>query len=247
MTRKDTILVAALINAGLLIVLFASALKNPENTEKVALQKDVAIPVPREVASYNEPKKMAGDEVDLVLKQYAQPDPLQIPVAMEAPAAPNFVEDLQGIAQPVPVVAAAPAPAVTPPPVPVVTAGASVEKSSHWTEVKVKKGDVLEKIARQHHTTVAEIMKANQLSSTQLKIGQVLKISSSAPKEVAASKMENTLLDSAPSKFYTVKSGDSPWTIAVKNHMKVEDLLKLNNMTEEKARKLRPGDQIRIR
>lgn len=243
MTRRDTILVAALVNAGLLIVLFVSALKSSEDTEKVVVKKSVPEPAHREVIAYNEPKKIAGDEVDLVLKQYAQPDPLQLPVVAEVPAAPNFVEDLQGIVQAAPVVAVAPTPAPTPAPA---FAVAPAPTTASWTEVKVKKGDVLEKIARQHHTTVTEIMKANHLSSTQLKIGQVLKISTSS-KEVSAPKVETAVLDSAPSKFYTVKSGDSPWTIAVKNHMKVEELLKLNNMTEEKARKLRPGDQIRIR
>lgn len=244
MTRRDTILVAALINAGLLIVLFVSALKGSEESEKLVVKKEVPVPVHREIAPYSEQKKIAGDEVDLVLKQYTQPDPLQVPVVAEAPSVPNFVEDLQGIVQAAPAVSAAQSPA--PVPVPVVAASPAVDKTPSWTEVKVKKGDVLEKIARQHHTTVAEIMKANHLSSTQLKIGQVLKISSS-PKEVTTPKVEVSVLDSAPSKFYTVKSGDSPWTIAVKNHMKVEELLKLNNMTEEKARKLRPGDQIRIR
>lgn len=235
MTRKDTILVAALINAGLLIVLFVSALKNTEDSEKVAFQKDTIEVAPREVVAYNEPKKIAGDEVDLVLKQYTQPDPLQVPVVAEAPSAPNFVEDLQGIVQAAPVQTVA---------APAINISSSVE-APLWIEVKVKKGDVLEKIARQHRTTVTEIMKTNHLSSTQLKIGQVLKIASSS-KETSAPKAEPAVLDSA-GKFYTVKSGDSPWTIAVKNHMKVEDLLKLNNMTEEKARKLRPGDQIRIR
>ena len=245
MTRRDTILVAALINAGLLIVLFVSALKNSEDSEKVVVQKNAPPPVARPAPSYSAPKKIAGDEVDLVLKQYTQPDPLQIPVVAEIPIAPNFVEDLQGIVQAAPIPVPKPVLAPLQTPTPVVVASASIEKTPILTEVKVKKGDVLEKIARQHRTTVAEIMKTNQLSSTQLKIGQVLKISAS--KEATTPKIEPAVLDSAPSKFYTVKSGDSPWTIAVKNHMKVEDLLKLNNMTEEKARKLRPGDQIRIR
>jgi LysM repeat protein len=245
MTRRDTILVAALINAGLLIVLFVSALKNSEDSEKIVVQKNVVVSPSRTAPSLSAPKKIAGDEVDLVLKQYAQTDPLQIPIVAETPLAPSFVEDLQGIVQAAPVL---PSPSVPVPAVPQthsVVAVSSSEKASVWSEVIVKKGDVLEKIARQHHTTVADIMKVNKLSSTQLKIGQVLKISSS--KESTTAKIETAVLDSAPSKFYTVKSGDSPWTIAVKNHMKVEDLLKLNNMTEEKARKLRPGDQIKIR
>jgi peptidoglycan DL-endopeptidase LytF len=112
-------------------------------------------------------------------------------------------------------------------------------------EVRVKKGDALEKIARAHHTTVVDIMKLNQLSSTRLSIGQVLKI------QPGQSKVENPTApasnpNEATSKYYTVRSGDNPWTIAVKNHMKLDDLLKLNGLNEEKARRLKPGDQIRI-
>jgi hypothetical protein len=117
MTRRDTILVAALINAGLLIVLFVSALKGTEESEKLVVKKEVPVPVHREIAPYSEPKKIAGDEVDLVLKQYTQPDPLQVPVVAEAPSVPNFVEDLQGIVQASPAVAAAQSPAPVPVPV----------------------------------------------------------------------------------------------------------------------------------
>ncbi|NGX46548.1 MAG: hypothetical protein K940chlam2_01740, partial [Chlamydiae bacterium] len=45
----------------------------------------------------------------------------------------------------------------------------------------------------------------------------------------------------------TVVSGDNPWTIAVKNRIKVDQLLKLNGLNEEKARCLKPGDRLRIR
>jgi LysM repeat protein len=51
---------------------------------------------------------------------------------------------------------------------------------------------------------------------------------------------------SAPD-YYTVKVGDNPWTIAMKHHMKVEELLRINSLNEEKARKLKPGDRLRIR
>jgi len=47
--------------------------------------------------------------------------------------------------------------------------------------------------------------------------------------------------------YYTVKVGDNPWTIAMKHHMKVEELLRINSLNEEKARKLKPGDRLRIR
>lgn len=47
--------------------------------------------------------------------------------------------------------------------------------------------------------------------------------------------------------YYIVKSGDNPWTIAHKHHMQVEELLRLNNMDEVKAKRLRPGDRLRIK
>lgn len=239
MTRRDTIIVAALINAGLLVVLFVSALKNEEAREELVVKKEEVVPAALpEPAFRTEAKQMMGDEVDLVLKQYNQPNPLSTatlsPVegkesaAVSAPLA--FSEELKTSLEP-----------VTP---------ARVETSTPtealYKEVIVKKGDVLEKIARQHHTTVSEIMKATGLSSTQLKIGQVLKVPSKTSK-VAEVVADKTPLSPTSAKYYTVKPGDNPWTIAVKNHIKVEELLKLNHMDEAKARKLKPGDQIRIR
>ncbi|HEY4254932.1 MAG TPA: LysM domain-containing protein, partial [Chlamydiales bacterium] len=47
--------------------------------------------------------------------------------------------------------------------------------------------------------------------------------------------------------YYIVKVGDNPWTIAMKHHLKVEELLKLNGLNEQRARKLKPGDRLRIK
>lgn len=231
MTRRDTIIIAALLNAGLLIVLFVSALKNEVAQEEIALKKETVAPV--EPVFRSEAKKVMGDEVDLVLKQYTQQDPSMPIVAAEPAHTSSFVEDLKAVTAPDPTLEiASNLPQALPTP--------------SYVEVKVKKGDVLEKIARQNHTTVSEIMKLNQLTSTQLKIGQVLKVPAKTAEKEAEKVAFKAPLDPTSAKYYTVKPGDNPWTIAVKNHIKVEDLLKLNNMTEEKARKLKPGDQIRI-
>jgi len=81
-----------------------------------------------------------------------------------------------------------------------------------------------------------------------LRIGQVLKIPPKTAIISTASSPASPPSQSAAStpKHYIVKNGDNPWTIAVKNHMKVEDLLKLNNLDQEKARKLKPGDKLII-
>ena len=106
--------------------------------------------------------------------------------------------------------------------------------------VAVEKGDVLEKIARNHGVSVDEIMKLNSLSNSRLQIGQELKLpSGKAPKKENVIKKDE-------GKYYVVKGGDSPWTIAQENGMQVDELLKLNKIDEEKAKRLRPGDRLRI-
>jgi len=235
MSRRDTIIVAALVNAGLLIVLFVSALKSQDDGEQLVSNQAPSDLIASK-ATVSSGKSMIGDDVDQVLKQYAQQDPLQAPIAVAINSSSNFVDDLQGLTKTT----------VTPHEPKAVTVAHTIpEQEQSVIEVKIKKGDMLEKLARQHRTSVSSIMKLNNLSSTQLKIGQVIKVASVTSNSSAQPKA--ALLESAPSKMYTVKSGDSPWTIAVKNHMKVEDLLKLNDMSEDKARRLRPGDQLRIR
>ena len=251
MSRKDTIIVAVLVNAGLLIVLFASALKSSSANEEFAAAPTQVVQDVPEYTYKKELPPVAGDEVDQALSQFsntlaAAPAPFVEPVASPvAPAVPSFADELKAIA--VEETPAAAAPQVSSPTVRTLTDSIAPKPAvgSEFTEVKVKKGDVLEKIARHNHSTVAEIMKANKLTHTNLRIGQVLKIPNKTMRKAETSTISHAA-PSAESRLYTVKKGDSPWTIAVKNHMKVEDLLKLNNMSEEQARRLKPGDQLRI-
>lgn len=247
MSRRDTIIVAALINAGLLIILFVSALKNPSPSESLAkVVEKPSVSIQQPVARI-EPRAVLADEVDQVLSQYAKVNPMLpfsevvelgnvasevVPVAM-VPPSQNFVDDLNALTK---------ATEQVPVQETVIPVGSSSVLA--FKELVVKKGDVLEKIAKLYHTNVQELMKVNKLSSTNLHIGQVLKvpnITGAVKASVASAKSENSV------KYYTVKSGDNPWTIAVKNHLKVEELLRLNNMDEARARKLKPGDQMRIR
>ena len=80
----------------------------------------------------------------------------------------------------------------------------------------VKSGDSLYKIAQNYDTTVNEIMKLNNLTSTNLSIGQVLEI----PKS-----------DKTSETTYTVKSGDSLYKIASSNGITVDELKKYNNLS----------------
>ena len=120
---------------------------------------------------------------------------------------------------------------------------ATVSKNA-YIEIVAKKGDSLDKLAKKHQTTVAVLQKFNNLKSTLLKVNQKLKV----PVADAAKKPLATVEQSLDAScYYIVKCGDNPWTIAMKHHLKTEELLKLNNLNDERARKLRPGDRLRIR
>ena len=84
----------------------------------------------------------------------------------------------------------------------------------------VKSGDSLWSIARKYNTTVSEIQKLNQLSSTLLQVGQVLKL----PGSTSSSESGVT------SNTYTVKSGDSLWSIANRFGVTVKELMDYNNL-----------------
>ncbi len=262
MSRRDLIIIAVLVNAGLMTIFFVSALKSDSADEGTFASNS------NQTSSFSDVKMATAaapsDEIDQVLREHST-GAMTAPVATLAPAAsssapsatssimptspplsnsasaPSFADDLKAISMS----ESAPAVGFS------TSAPEVAEKPSRsFTEVHVKKGDVLEKIARQHGVSVDEIMKANQLASTRLKIGQALKIPAKAPK---SEKAPSALASAAASKgdasaqYYTVKNGDNPWTIAVKNHIKVEELLKLNGLNEEKARSLKPGDKLRIR
>lgn len=216
MSRKDTIIIAVLVNAGLLIILFASALKSP--VHDTCYQATVSPTQVVEIADKKEAIAQTGDVVDHALEQFAKQ-------RLHAHTEPIITERSIPAEKPVSL------PALE----------SSAEKAADYIEVVVKKGDMLEKIARQYHTTVSEIMQQNQLNTSNLRIGQSLKVSSKN-----MSLHANSVLDTE-GQYYIVKKGDNPWTIAIKNHIKVEELLKLNEMSEEKARKLKPGDKLRIR
>ena len=83
----------------------------------------------------------------------------------------------------------------------------------------VKKGDSLWSIASKNNTTVDNIKKLNNLSSNNLSVGQVLKLSYDEENE-----------DIKKSNIYTVKKGDSLWLIANKYGTTVDELKSANNL-----------------
>lgn len=251
MNRKDTIIIAVLINAGLLAVLFMLAINTDEDKisdqsemSKTIVENQIAATPQQNIPLQTVPFDSADiDEVDNFLKDLALADHSQSTFVddegpaefdAETPASPKSQENVKG-------------------PLPEI----------RIVEITVKRGDALEKIARSNGTTVDAIKKSNNLSSSKLTVGQVLKVPVSdkgvpvqvtAPPKASVNMISNTpkiaeskTPPSAEPQYYTVKSGDNPWKIAKQFQVKFDDLLKLNGLDEEKARNLKVGDKIRVR
>jgi peptidoglycan DL-endopeptidase LytF len=231
MNRRETIILAALVNAGLLLVLFATARHRGDSPAPSATTVAASAPI-------EQPLLVATPEP---LPELAEADPVvaAVPTAVvTTPAVPPstsyFVPQPP---TPVDIVAT-----VVPTPEP----AAVKETAASGGTVTVKSGDVLERIARRHGTSVAQIMRLNGLSSTQLKIGQVLKLPAGSQATAAAPAKAAEPKSEGASK-YVVKQGDNPWLIANRNGLAVSELLRLNNLDEKSARRLKPGDELRVR
>ena len=96
MNRRDTIIIAVLLNAGLLIVLFATSVKSDKTEE--AVPTTVLSSNQPEVQSMQAPiaaasKASAGaDQLDHVIQQYVTPQ-----VTGQTETQPNFLADLQAL------------------------------------------------------------------------------------------------------------------------------------------------------
>jgi len=228
MRRRDAVLIAILVNAGLLVFLFTLAVTGPEeNTRALTMpsQGELVELVPA-------PSSEASVETPLMLTGHVATPPSTEAVSFETtPAAAVATVSPEPSSETLAVISTPPLPMKT---------------------YTVKKGDVLERIAKQHGVTVASLMKANQLkSSSRLSIGQVLNIPSKESTVVAASAHQG--IESGKQKaqqiavkHYTVQKGDNVWAIATKHSLKTEELLKLNKLSPEQARRLQPGDRIRV-
>lgn len=240
MTRRDIIIIAVLANIGVLALLFMLAFRTDD--EKVSDQPEIALtieeqqPVPQSATQPTEvelTKSEPTDEIDLVIEEAT---PINHSTSVQSSDDEPVVPDVD-VDQP-----------VSAPAVPESSEPAS-ESNPRFVEVTVKSGDALEKIARANGTTVDAIKKVNKLTTDKLKIGQVLKVPVGTKKSgaaTAAKKAAAKPIASGEAQYYTMKNGDNPWKIAKQFHLKLDDLLKLNNLDEDSARKLKPGDQIRV-
>lgn len=238
MSRKDTILVAVIINAGLLAVLFATAIIY--DTDQIVDQTEFesalaeAPPINNDFNSRYLQEEAPLDEIDQEIENLnpsvlaaVKEEELYFP---ETEVKEVKVEKKETVKE---------EPKQKEEQKPLMIPG---------QEIVVKKGDSLDKLAKIHHTTVKAIKEHNHLSSEKLSIGQVLKMPYSDKKKTAALKTTSSSLQASSNAVYhVVKSGESPWKIAKQYGVNYEQILKFNHLDEEKARNLKIGDRIRVK
>jgi membrane-bound lytic murein transglycosylase D len=97
----------------------------------------------------------------------------------------------------------------------------------------VQRGDSLWNLARRYGTTTKKIQSLNNLSGSNLYIGQVLTISET---------QKPTTISKEKLKVYQVKRNDTPYKIAKQHNMKLQDFLAINHLS--KRSKIFPGQQL---
>lgn len=237
MSRKDTILIAVIINAGLLAILFATAIIY--DTDKLIDQMEFDT----SLAEVNQ--GISHDPMKLIASHQPQADEYERSASrfVDSPSSELIQEelyfqepDIAKVGQTDYIEMKQEAPIVA---------------KGNFVEVTVKKGDSLEKIARANGTTISAIKKANSLTHERLSIGQVLKIpltkEYSQTEQFTSSQVSKTVNASSDVVYHTVKSGDNPWKIAKQYGVKYDDILILNKLDEDKARNLKIGDRIRVK
>ena len=90
------------------------------------------------------------------------------------------------------------------------------KENTNVTTYTVKSGDTLYSIAKKYNTTVNAITTLNNLTSNTLSIGQTLKIPTST--------------QNVTEQTYTVKSGDTLYSISRKYNTTVSELINRNNL-----------------
>lgn len=110
-------------------------------------------------------------------------------------------------------------------------AASYAEVGAQSNTYKVQAGDSLWKISNTYHLSINQLMEWNQLTSSVIYTGQTLSL---------ANPKQNTTVSG---KTYTVKKGDSLWSIATKNGLSV---INLKNMNGLKSDMIYPGQTLKL-
>ncbi len=117
------------------------------------------------------------------------------------------------------------------------------EKNSRIT-YRVKSGDYLGRIANRYGVRVSDVKKWNGLRNNNLRIGQRLTIYPKKSGLTAVAKASSKTPASTKNNVYTVKKGDSLWTISKKFHgISVKNIRDWNDIS---GNDLKPGMKLKL-
>lgn len=113
----------------------------------------------------------------------------------------------------------------------------SKTKTTKVTTYKVREGDTIERLAKAHDVSVAQLVLLNGLEGNRrLRTGQLLNVPISKPQQVKAKSGGGLLV-------YVVRAGDTLWDIAKAFSCSVDDIIRLNNL---RSHRLNVGDRLRV-
>lgn len=121
------------------------------------------------------------------------------------------------------------------------------DKDNQYGTYVVGSGDTLYSIAKDHGMTVNELMTINALTSSNLKVGQVLKVTSGGGVDsgiVLGSTCYGEGYQEPTYVTYTVKRGDNLYSIAKKYNVSVDKIIELNDL---KNNNLSIGQVLKIK
>jgi len=112
-----------------------------------------------------------------------------------------------------------------------------------WYRYQIASGDSLGAIATRFNTTVQILQSTNGLAGSFIRAGDILLIPGSAGVEAGSVGQINWPPSRKPRR-YTVRTGDSLWSIARRYDMRVSDITTINQLDAEGY--IRPGQTLRL-
>jgi LysM repeat protein len=113
------------------------------------------------------------------------------------------------------------------------------------THYRVKGGDTLEKIAAEHGVSITQLKRWNRLRSTRINAGQELLVIADAKDARSPQAVDRRSGATPPvgTKVHVVRKGETLWTIAKANSVRIEDLKSWNGL---RGNKVYAGQELKI-
>jgi len=114
------------------------------------------------------------------------------------------------------------------------------------TTHKIKKGENLGSIAKENNTTIVELKRINNLADSKIHEGQELKIIQNVSLKNNVTEKTDKKQDAQPENkeiagTYKIKSGENLGSIAKANNTTVEELKRINHLTDSR---IKPGQEL---